>query len=109
LLITRLPFGIGRPTTEQLTRKQFTLEDALALRSLSHVVTTDASVRYTKQFGVGDVSAKYQGHKVANVIIQGNTAQVADVSNLVLLSGRVFTMRRTSVMRPSVCWDTNRR
>jgi putative ABC transport system permease protein len=91
LLITRLPFGIGRPTTEQLTRKQFTLEDALALRSLSHVVTTDASVRYTKQFGVGDVSAKYQGHKVANVIIQGNTAQVADVSNLVLLSGRVFT------------------
>ena len=91
LLVTRLPFGIGRPTTEQLTRKQFTLEDALALRSLSHVVTTDASVRYTKQFGVGDVSAKYQGHKVANVIIQGNTAQVADVSNLVLLSGRVFT------------------
>jgi putative ABC transport system permease protein len=91
LLVTRLPFGIGRPTTEQLTRKQLTLEDALALRSLPHVVTTDASVRYTKQFGVGDVSAKYQGHKVANVILQGNTAQVADVSNLVLLSGRVFT------------------
>jgi putative ABC transport system permease protein len=91
LLVTRLPFGIGRPTTEQLTRKQLTLEDALALRSLPHVVTTDASVRYTKQFGVGNVSAKYQGHKVANVILQGNTAQVADVSNLVLLSGRVFT------------------
>jgi len=91
MLVTRLPFGIGRPTTEQLTRKQLTLEDALALRSLPHVVTTDASVRYTKQFGVGDVSAKYQGHKVANVILQGNTAQVADVSNLVLLSGRVFT------------------
>jgi putative ABC transport system permease protein len=91
LLVTRLPFGIGRPTTEQLTRKQLTLEDALALRSLPHVVTTDASVRYTKQFGVGDVSAKYQGHKVASVILQGNTAQVADVSNLVLLSGRVFT------------------
>ncbi len=91
LLVTRLPFGIGRPTTEQLTRKQVTLEDALALRSLPHVVTTDASVRYTKQFGVGDVSAKYQGHKVANVILQGNTAQVAEVSNLVLLSGRVFT------------------
>jgi putative ABC transport system permease protein len=91
LMVTRLPFGIGRPTTEQLTRKQLTLEDALALRSLPHVETTDASVRYTKAFGVGDVSAKYQGHKVANVILQGNTAQVADVSNLVLLSGRVFT------------------
>jgi putative ABC transport system permease protein len=91
LMVTRLPFAIGRPTTEQLTRKQLTLEDALALRTLPHVVTTDASVRYTKQFGVGNVSVKYQGHKVAGAILQGNTAQVAEVSNLVLLSGRVFT------------------
>ncbi len=91
LLVTRLPFAIGRPTTEQLTRKMLTLEDALALRALPHVVTTDASVRYTKQYGVGNVSVKYQGHKVAGAILQGNTAQVAEVSNLVLLSGRVFT------------------
>jgi len=91
LLVTRLPFGIGRPTTEQLTRKYLTLEDALALRALPHVVAADAGVRYTKQFGVGDVSVKYQGHKVAGAILQGNTAQLADVSNLVLLSGRIFT------------------
>jgi putative ABC transport system permease protein len=91
LLVTRMPFAIGRPTTEQLTRKYLTLDDALALRTLPHVVTTDANVRYTKQFGVGNVSAKYQGHKVANVILGGNTAQVADVSNLVLLSGRIYT------------------
>ena len=91
LLVTRMPFAIGRPTTEQLTRKMLTLDDALALRSLPHVVATDANARYAKAFGVGDVSAKYQGHKVANVILGGNTAQVADVSNLVLLSGRIFT------------------
>jgi putative ABC transport system permease protein len=91
LLVTRLPFAFGRPTTEQLTRKYLTLEDALALRALPHVVATDADVRYTKQFGVGNVSIKYQGHKVAGAIMQGNTAQVADVSNLVLLSGRIFT------------------
>ncbi|MGO9637911.1 MAG: ABC transporter permease, partial [Terracidiphilus sp.] len=91
LLVSRLPFGIGRPTTEQLTRKYLTLEDALALRALPHVVDADAGVRYTKQFGVGDVSVKYQGHKVAGAILQGNTAQLADVSNLVLLSGRIFT------------------
>jgi putative ABC transport system permease protein len=91
LLVTRLPFAFGRPTTEQLTRKMLTLEDALALRSLPHVVATDANTRYTKQFGVGNVSIKYQGHKVAGAILQGNTAQVADVSNLVLLTGRVFT------------------
>jgi putative ABC transport system permease protein len=91
LLVTRMPFAIGRPTTEQLTRKYLTLEDALALRTLPHVVTTDANVRYTKAFGVGNVSAKYEGRKVANVILGGNTAQVADVSNLVLLSGRIYT------------------
>jgi putative ABC transport system permease protein len=91
LLVTRMPFAIGRPTTEQLTRKYLTLEDALALRSLPHVVTTDANVRYTKAFGVGNVSAKYEGRKVANVILGGNTAQVADVSNLVMLSGRIYT------------------
>jgi putative ABC transport system permease protein len=91
LLVTRMPFAIGRPTTEQLTRKYLTLDDALALRTLPHVVTTDANVRYTKAFGVGNVSAKYEGRKVANVILGGNTAQVADVSNLVLLSGRIYT------------------
>ena len=90
-LVTRLPFAIGRPTTEQLTRRKLTLEDALAMRALPHVVATDASGRYAKAFGVGNVSAKFQGHKVAGAILQGNTAQVADVSNLVLLSGRVFT------------------
>jgi putative ABC transport system permease protein len=91
LLVTRMPFAIGRPTTEQLTRKYLTLDDALALRALPHVVATDANARYMKAFGLGNVSAKYQGHKVANVILGGNTAQVADVSNLVLLSGRIYT------------------
>jgi putative ABC transport system permease protein len=91
LMVTRMPFALGRPTTEQLTRKYLTLEDAMALRVLHHVVTTNASVRYTKQFGVGNVSVKYQGHKVAGAIMEGDTAQVAEVSNLVLLSGRVFT------------------
>jgi putative ABC transport system permease protein len=91
LLVTRLPFATGRPTTEQLTRKKLTLEDALAFRTLPHVVATDASVRYTKAFGLGNVSAKYQGHKVAGAILEGNTAQVADTSNLTLMEGRIFT------------------
>jgi putative ABC transport system permease protein len=89
--VFHLPLGLGRPTTEQLTRKKLTLDDALALRTLPHVVATDAGVRYTKDFGIGDVSVKYQGHKVAGARLQGDTAQFGDVSNLVLRDGRIFT------------------
>jgi putative ABC transport system permease protein len=79
-----------RPTTEKLTRKKLTLEDVYALRTLPHVVAADGGRRYTKQFGVGDVSVKYQGHKVAGAILSGDTAQVADVSNFTLKAGRMF-------------------
>jgi putative ABC transport system permease protein len=89
--VYHLPFGIGRPTTEQLTRKKLTLEDALALRTLPHVLAADAGTRYTKQFGVGDVSVKYQGHKVAGAILKGDTGEVAETSNLTLAAGRFFT------------------
>jgi putative ABC transport system permease protein len=55
------------------------------------VVAVDGGRQYTKQFGVGDVSVKYQGHKVAGAILNGDTAQVADVSNFTLKAGRMFT------------------
>ena len=80
-----------RPTTEQLTRKKLTMDDMLALRTLPHVVAVDGGRRYEKAFGVGDVSAKYQGHKVAGAILAGNTTQIAEVSNLTLAEGRMFT------------------
>src|ERR1035437_1884870 len=79
-----------RPTTEQLTRKKLTMDDVYALRTLPHVLAADGGHRYTKQFGVGDVSVKYQGHKVAGAILSGDTAQVSDVSNFTLQAGRMF-------------------
>jgi putative ABC transport system permease protein len=80
-----------RPTTEQLTRKKLTLDDVFALRTLPHVVAADGEFTYSKAFGVGDVSAKYQGHKVAGARLEGDTAQVADVSNFTVQAGRIFT------------------
>jgi putative ABC transport system permease protein len=80
-----------RPTTEQLTRKKLTLDDVNALRTLPHVVAAAGGYRYSKAFGVGDVSAKYQGHKVAGALLIGDTAQIADVTNLTLHAGRIFT------------------
>ena len=84
------PFAIEKLTSEELTRKKLTLDDTMAVRELPHVVAADGGRRYTKQFGVGDVSVKYQGHKVAGAILSGDTAQVADVSNFTLKAGRMF-------------------
>jgi putative ABC transport system permease protein len=85
------PFG-GRPTTEQLNRKQLTEEDALAMRELPHVVAVDPALRYQNfQLGIGAVSLKYQGRKVENTILGGDTTDLAKVSNVNLTAGRLWT------------------
>jgi len=91
LWIFHMPVIGVRPTTEQLTRKKLTVEDALAIRALPHIVASDAGKRYTKQFGVGDVSVKYQGHKVAGAILNGDTSQGTDVSSYTYQAGRKFS------------------
>jgi putative ABC transport system permease protein len=80
-----------RPTTEQLTRKKLTMDDVMALRQMPHVVAADGSRRYAKQFGIGNVDVKYNGRKVAGTILQGDTSQLADVTDLTFLEGRLFT------------------
>jgi putative ABC transport system permease protein len=81
-----------RPTLEQLARKKLTLEDVMALRTLPHVVAADGGHQHVKaQFRVGDVAVKYNGKKVAGTILQGSTAEVAEVSDFTLIEGRMFT------------------
>jgi len=79
-----------RPTAEMLARKKLTPEDVLALRTLPHVVAADGGFQHTGQFRVGAVSVKYEGKKVAGTILQGDTAEVSEVSDLPLLQGRMF-------------------
>jgi len=90
--VFHLPFGVFKPTTEQLTRKKLTYDDAMALRTLPHVVAADSGKRYAKLgFRVGDVSVKYNGKKVAGAILESHTSQIALTRDLILQEGRIFT------------------
>jgi putative ABC transport system permease protein len=90
--VFHMPLIGVRPTTEMLTRKKLTFDDALALRALPHVVAVDGEVRHVnEQFRVGDVSVKYNGKKVAGAFLMGATAQLESVSELAMLQGRFWT------------------
>jgi putative ABC transport system permease protein len=90
--IFHMPLIGVRPTTEMITRKKLTFDDAMALRDLPHVVAVDAEVRHVNEtFRVGDVSVKYNGKKVAGAFLMGATAQLESVSELVMQQGRFWT------------------
>jgi putative ABC transport system permease protein len=89
--ISREPLMGVDPTTEQLTRKKLTVEDGLALASLPHVIATDTEAEYFAAFNVGAVSAKYNGKKVSSTILEGDTSQFPEVTDMPLLEGRFYT------------------
>lgn len=92
LWIFRFPVIGVRPTTEMLARKQLTYEDMLAISELPHVAAASASLRYVNfQFNSGSASAKYNGHKVDNVSLEGDTVSSQQVYDWSIKAGRYFT------------------
>jgi putative ABC transport system permease protein len=86
------PFTFGRPTEEMRTRKKLTFEDAEAVSQLPHVKAVSAGIRFFRpELGVGTFAVKYQDRKVKNTILEGDTASVKDVFDLLMSSGRWFT------------------
>ena len=95
--VFRFPVFGNRPTQEMLNRKQLTYEDALALRTLPHVLGVDASLQYRAPNGVlGSFAVKYKGRKVTNTILQGESDQSTIVYDLDLqevdIEGDIFTV-----------------
>ncbi len=90
--VFHLPFAKIQFTPEQLNRKKLTIGDVVALRDLPHVLAVDGSIQHANTiFHVGDVSVKYQGKKVAGTLLDGSTAELADVMDLVFVEGRFYT------------------
>jgi len=91
LFIYRFPAFSGRPTTEMLTRKQLTYDDALAMRLLPHVVAVSPALQYTDNTAPGRsgvTAIKGGGKNMQSTILTGVSDEEKDVSDLDMLDGR---------------------
>ena len=83
------PLTFGRPTEEIRTRKELTYEDFEAIQQLPHVKLATTGLRYFRQeFGTGTYEVKYNGRKVKNTILEGDTGTWKDVFDLDVATGR---------------------
>ena len=93
LFVFRFPFFAGKPTTEMLTRKQLTYEDAVAMRDLPHVVAVSPAVRYVSQTvagPIGSTAIKGNGRSMTGTALEGDTPAIKDVTDLDIDEGRFF-------------------
>jgi putative ABC transport system permease protein len=92
LFVFRFPVFGQQPTTEMLSRKQLTYDDADAMKTLPHVVAVDPALQYADHtVGAGTTAIKGGGKKMQNTILQGDTPAGKDVNTQDILAGRYFT------------------
>src|ERR1700722_16649391 len=93
LFVFRFPAFSGRPTTEMLTRKQLTYDDAVAMRDLPHVVAVSPALQYTDNNApgrAGVTAIKGGGKEMQNTILTGVSVDEDKVHDLDLMDGRFF-------------------
>lgn len=93
LFVFRFPVFGNRPTLEELSRKQLTFDDMMALQHLPHVVAASAGLRYANfDFGgAGMTVVKGGGHKQENVGLGGENFTSNVVNDWHIDRGRFFT------------------
>ena len=93
LFVFRFPAIGTRPTTEMLTRKQLTYDDAIAMRDLPHVVAVSPQLRhqdFSAPGGGGKTAISSGGRKMQSTILGGFTPAQEEIGSLVLHDGRFF-------------------
>ena len=93
LFVFRFPVFGQRPTTEMLTRKQLTYDDAMAMRDLPHVVAVSPALQYTDNNSPGRsgvTAIKGGGKTMQGTILEVDTPAQKDVSELDLGEGGFF-------------------
>ena len=94
MFVFRFPVIGTRPTTEMLTRKQLTYDDAMAMRDLPHVVAVSPALQYTDNTApgrAGVTAIKGNGKTMQNTILTGVSPDETGVHDLNMLDGRFFT------------------
>jgi putative ABC transport system permease protein len=94
LFVFRFSVFANRPTTEELTRKQLTYDDAVAMRDLPHVVAVSPVLQYRDQTGVGrggTTAIKAGSKKMQSTVLEGDTPAATQVNDLDIREGRFFT------------------
>ena len=94
LFVFRFPAFTGRPTTEMLSRKQLTYDDAVAMSMLPHVVAVSPALQYTDNNApgrAGVTAIKGNGKTMQNTILTGVVPEQEQVNDLNLREGRFFT------------------
>ncbi len=93
LFVFRFPVFANRPTTEMLTRKQLTYDDAMAIATLPHVVAVAPILQYVDHAapgGVGSTAIRANGRSMQSTQLEGDTPDAEAVNNMTMLAGRFF-------------------
>jgi len=91
LFVFRFPVIGSRPSTEMLTRKQLTYDDAVAMRALPHVMAVSPALQYTDNTAPGRsgvTAIKAGGRTMQGTILTGITPEEANVHDLAIAEGR---------------------
>ncbi len=92
LWIYHMPVIGVRPTAEMLARKKLTQDDAIAMRSLPHVIAANAGVRHVNPiFQVGIIGIKYGTKKTQGTMLEGDQVAVKDTTEMSFIQGRMYT------------------